>query len=466
MTLAFQRTFLFDHLPKTGGTALRLVFHEIFGEENVTRHIEGRSEIWAVQKFSGFRVISGHFLSLIPNDDRGGRMVRLTVLRHPIDRAISEYFYWRNHGHHGVDDKLGAWAQRYDIAEYFKARMNSGEAAVTNFYTRHFASRISRETGDGEMMLDLAKQSLGQYKFIGITEFLHDAVDMFCWQFRLPPAAAVPRANVTSSRVRMSDLNSLAVQQLTRMNELDIQLYEHAQNNFEQKKRRMLHALLSGRRSRRRGRPAPKSARRLPFAPLFRRVRKKSAFEASRHDIVPGSSAQHQLPASPPRKFETFGDKSVEVIGVCLVGTVSGTNAVEPGEMVSLQITIAAHIDVPNLTAGIEISDSFGEVVFGTNTCLRTVILPLRAGSSYRIIFRFPANLNRGRYSVGVALHTGLDHSERCFHWCDKIAEMDVVQLGEPDFVGYCRLDPAIEWEELPDSLSAPEREYHTAVSG
>ncbi|HEX4079736.1 MAG TPA: Wzt carbohydrate-binding domain-containing protein [Rhizomicrobium sp.] len=469
MTLAFQRTFLFDHLPKTGGTALRLVFHELFGKENVTQHLEGRSEIWAVQKFSGFRVISGHFLSLIPNDDRGGRLVRLTVLRHPIDRAISEYFYWRNHSHHGVDDRLGAWAQRYDIADYFAARMNSGEAAVTNFCTRHFASRISREPGDDEKMIELAKQSLGQYKFVGISEYLHDTVDVFCWQFGLPPVAVVPHANVTRSRIRMSDLDSRAVQQLTRMNELDIQLYEHALNPFEQKKRRMLHALLSDRQSRRRARPVPKPGGRLPFSALFGEPKKKAASEAATHDItmMPASGASPPTPPpSPLRKFETFGDKCVEVTKVCVVGAESGTNAVVPGETVSLQITLAAHIDVPNLTAGIEISDSFGEVVFGTNTFLRAAILPLKAGNGYRVAFSFRANLNRGRYSVGVALHTGPDHSERCFHWCDRIAEMDVVQLGEPDFVGYCRLDPKIEWEELPKSISTPECDCPTAVSG
>src|SRR5205823_1717816 len=123
-----ERKFLFDHLPKTGGTAFRTVLEELFGPENVTPHLEGRSEIWAVQRFSGARLISGHFLSLLPGQDRLFGRIRVTLLRHPIDRAISEYFYWRHHASDGgVADKLGQWAQKYDIGDFFKAREESHE---------------------------------------------------------------------------------------------------------------------------------------------------------------------------------------------------------------------------------------------------------------------------------------------------------------------------------------------------
>src|ERR1700730_5412267 len=113
MGFLYDRRFLFDHLPKTGGTAFRSVLEDIFGRENVTQHLEGRSEIWAVQRFSGIGLIAGHFLSLIPGEDRWFGRVRLTLLRDPIDRSVSEYFYWRHHAHEGVADKLGQWAQKF-----------------------------------------------------------------------------------------------------------------------------------------------------------------------------------------------------------------------------------------------------------------------------------------------------------------------------------------------------------------
>src|SRR5215469_14330127 len=83
VAMAFQDKFFLDHLPKTGGTALRTVLEEMFGAENVSPHLEGRSETWAIQRYSRFRVISGHFLTHVPSDSRTGGRARVTVLRHP-----------------------------------------------------------------------------------------------------------------------------------------------------------------------------------------------------------------------------------------------------------------------------------------------------------------------------------------------------------------------------------------------
>ncbi|HEX3431007.1 MAG TPA: Wzt carbohydrate-binding domain-containing protein [Rhizomicrobium sp.] len=431
----YKRKFLFDHLPKTGGTAFRTVLEQIFGRENVTAHLEGRSEIWAVQRFSGAQLISGHFLSLLPGEERWFGRVRLTLMRHPVDRAISEYFYWRQHAREGgVADKLAEWAQRFDIAEYFRARTDSGEAGAVNFYAKHFASRVSRNLGEKERTLALAMKSLKSYDFIGIYEHLRDSVDMFCWQFRLPPVDDVPRINVTSSRIRVADLDSLTLDQLIAMNDLDMQLYECALHMFEAKKRDMFREMVAA-RSR-----AKEPQSQVPTMP---RAPEQSAGEPAGGNAFAFAENPRVL-----RKHESFGTKEVEIVAAQVIGAESGSREVAPGEQVALWISISAHADVENLTVGFDISDGFGEVVFGTNTYLHGAIKSVRAGCDYDVAFRFNANLNRGRYSVGAALHTGADHTDHCFHWQDHVAEFDVVQLGEPDFVGYCRLEPEIEWHE------------------
>jgi hypothetical protein len=449
----YERKFLFDHLPKTGGTAFRTVLERQFGPENVTPHLEGRSEIWAVQRFSGARLISGHFLSLIPGHERLFGRVRVTLLRHPIDRAISEYFYWRHHaGEGGVADKLGEWAQKYGIGDFFKAREKSDETGAVNFCANHFASRISRDLGDKKRTLALAMKSLKSYDFIGIYEHLHDTVDMFCWQYRLPPVKEIPRVNVTADRVRVADLDSRTFDQLVAMHDLDMQLYDFALQIFETKKRKMFRELLE-RRNRRR----------------------EWNLGKSKNDTAPGSAAIEEATESERdddlsprsrvlRKHESFGTKEVEIVSAQVIGSRSGSREVAPGEQVALSISISAHADVPNLTIGFDVSDAYGEVVFGTNTYLRGAVKSVRAGCDYDIVFRFKANLNRGRYSVGASLHTGANHTDRCFHWHDQVTEFDVVQLEEPDFIGYCRLEPTIEWWDhaSPSALPQPEDEEAT----
>jgi Wzt C-terminal domain/Sulfotransferase family len=483
MMFAREKTFLFDHLPKTGGTALRTVFEEMFGPENVSPHIEGRSEIWAIQKYSRFRMISGHFLSLLPGDDRSDGRIRLTMLRHPIDRAVSEYFYWRHHSCEGVDDKLAKWAQEYDICNFFRMRENSNETSVTNFYTKHFSTRISRQMPDAATIISLARESLSKYGFIGICEHMHDSVDIFCWQFKFAPVRKIPRVNVTSFRVDVGSLDSKTLSQLNEMNDLDLQLYDFALQMFEEKKRRMLHELLRKNGIRERRRPAKKDT-----LPALSGTRMRDAKLALRNPVRLASRAvaglTRALRRSPDplpidrnadlstggqpdsgsgqsggfavrRKFESFGERTIEIGDVRIVGAQSGMSSVAPGELTLLSIRIVAHIDEPNLTVGMEISDSYGEVVFGTNTYLHNRILPVIADREYELKFSFLANLNRGRYSIGAMLHTGADHIARCFHWCDNVTEFDVVQLGEPNFIGYCRLEPKIEWSDAPFTSSS-----------
>lgn len=410
------------------------MLERIFGRENVTPHLEGRSEIWAVQRFATAELISGHFLSLMPTEARWFGRTRLTLLRHPVERAISEYFYWRHHASRGVADKLGEWARSYDIGDFFKARVESEETAVVNFCAKHFASRISRNLGDNERTLALAMKSLKSYDFIGISECLRDSVDMFCWQFRLPPVDDIPRVNVTSSRIRLVDLDSRAFDQLVAMNELDMQLYDRALQTFEEKKRRMLRELLMARSRRKEPEPSPDTA----VPPMM-------AGNATADGQVTTTFSLSRTLA----KRESFGTKEVEVVAAQVIGLESGNHEVAPGEEVSLCVSISAHADVPNLTVGFHVSDVFGEVVYGTNTYLRQMARSVRAGCDYDVVFRFNANLNRGRYSVGVTLHTGASHTDRCFHWHDHATEFDVVQLGEPDFIGYCRLEPEVEWNEV-----------------
>jgi lipopolysaccharide transport system ATP-binding protein len=170
-----------------------------------------------------------------------------------------------------------------------------------------------------------------------------------------------------------------------------------------------------------------------------------------------GSGNGHAGGLAVRRKFESFGERTIEIVNVRIVSAHSGTSSAAPGELVFLSIRIVAHIDEPNLTVGMEISDSFGEIVFGTNTYHHNRVLSVVANREYELKYVFRANLNRGRYSIGATLHTGADHSARCFHWCDNITEFDVVQMGEPDFIGYCRLEPEIEWSDAPARSLEPQ---------
>jgi hypothetical protein len=454
MLVTSRKSFLFDHLPKTGGTAFRTVLEEMCGREKVSPHIEGRSEIWALQRYSKYRVISGHFVAQQPGDFRAGGRARLTILRHPVERAISEYFYRRHHSFEGVDDKLARWAKQYDICTFFRMREETDETGVTNYYTKHFASRLTRDMGDSKAMLALARKSLAKYEFVGISEQMASSVDLFCWLFSLPPVEDVPLINVTSSRMDVESLDADTRSTLNRMNELDLQLYQSAVEHFDEQKQRMAHQLLRE-KSRR-----PRWLRPSVFFPSLRHSQSSPVHAAgNRHDAERPALVENE----PQAPLENFGNGRIRTTTVRIEGARSGTNEVAPGETVRVTFCITAETDEPNLTVGIHIRDALGEIVFGTNSHLQSKAISVCAGQAYEVTYSFPANLNRGRYVIGGALHTGADHLACCYQWSDRLGEIDVVQLGEADFVGYCRLESNITWREV---TGARAREPSSSFAG
>lgn len=92
-----RRSVIFDHVPKTGGTALNQALLQIFTPEHVAvnRHVDiaaGNLEF-----ADRYPIISGHFGgSWRRRLRRDGERVTFAVVRDPIDRAISSYNFWRH----------------------------------------------------------------------------------------------------------------------------------------------------------------------------------------------------------------------------------------------------------------------------------------------------------------------------------------------------------------------------------
>ncbi|MGA8030979.1 MAG: hypothetical protein WCB48_01180, partial [Casimicrobiaceae bacterium] len=83
---------LFDHLPKTGGTALHAVFQSALGSDRCSPIIAG-SISQARAEFDRYQCVSGH-LFYHPRTDLSD-LWSLTVLRNPIDRILSHLVFSR-----------------------------------------------------------------------------------------------------------------------------------------------------------------------------------------------------------------------------------------------------------------------------------------------------------------------------------------------------------------------------------
>jgi lipopolysaccharide transport system ATP-binding protein len=120
---------------------------------------------------------------------------------------------------------------------------------------------------------------------------------------------------------------------------------------------------------------------------------------------------------------------------------------VSVGQQVALTVRVRARVALPELVVGYLIRDRLGQHVFGTNTHhLNAPSRSFAAGEEREFTFRFAARLGEGNYSISIALHTGDSHVARNYEWRDLAVIFNVVNVGEPQFVGLAWLPPQIDW--------------------
>ncbi|MBA1225541.1 ABC transporter ATP-binding protein [Stutzerimonas stutzeri] len=119
---------------------------------------------------------------------------------------------------------------------------------------------------------------------------------------------------------------------------------------------------------------------------------------------------------------------------------------VDVGQAVRLRIEVAAHANIARLVLGYSIKDRLGQVIFGTNTHLKSQpLVNVVAGERYLFNIAFPANLGVGAYSVQTALVSTDTHLSNNYEWRDFALVFNVVNISKPGFSGLAWIDPRIE---------------------
>ncbi|MGH2772479.1 MAG: hypothetical protein ACRDIU_05010, partial [Actinomycetota bacterium] len=95
----------------------------------------------------------------------------------------------------------------------------------------------------GDDPLDIAKQSLKEFEFVGTLERLRDLLAVLAFRMRWPPLE-VQRINVTSRRPSPQELDDKSLEQLAKINELDLELYRFGCDLFELRWSAMLDEML------------------------------------------------------------------------------------------------------------------------------------------------------------------------------------------------------------------------------
>jgi hypothetical protein len=222
------RRLLFEHLPKCAGTSVRVYLGSQY-PERLCFATKGDT-VGSIREFQAmpeqerfkYRFVTGHNahkLAALVHPD----MVKVTILRDPVERMISHHAYVKEHPEHylhrAVVERL------LSLADYVTSGLSD---ELLNHCVCLFAGVSPQEAlADPAQTVDRAYEVLrGQYAVVGIVEKLELAMDRIraVTGIREPFPAAVH--NKSRSRPAAVEVEPDALRAIRETNALDITLYE------------------------------------------------------------------------------------------------------------------------------------------------------------------------------------------------------------------------------------------------
>ncbi|MDD4928781.1 MAG: Wzt carbohydrate-binding domain-containing protein [Gallionella sp.] len=398
----FSGRVIFDHIPKTAGTAIHDWLTRTLGVGCVSPQLNGLHRD-LIRDYGGeYSVILAHIGFHTAGLDP--RYQYVSCIREPIDRAISWLFFaLKNNG--PEDLPAGVHAK---VAGYLAhGSQDTADPVlypyISNCCVNHFSSIVSSEPRSDEKKLADALLAIEQYDVWGLYEEMPLFLADFVAKFKLPTDEGICRINVTKSRPVVRECSPLLLNDLKKLNALDLEFYR----------------ILRERLQRKRGK---KSLRSIFFRPKL-------------------------SPWTPynPEKYRSFSAPEFTLISDGL----NGSQSLTEGQTVVFFAEFSLSRPVAELNIGISILDENGRLAFGTNTTLLGQPLLHMERGTYRVQYSLVTNLPQGCYTLGFACLEHLPEGDRELAWYDNCATFRISTLRPVPGIGYVSLPTKIHCRSI-----------------
>ena len=222
----------FVHLGKTAGLTLISVLEKQFRPEEILPAHQYSEDLFnGVPKdhFQKYKLVRMHAsYSQICRFGNPARQLLLTILREPVSRTISTYYYARSKSDH----HLYPYAQELSLEDFLDLRIRN--RYDWSDYQTHILTDDMR--WDVAPDLELAKRRLrDDFIWVGLTERFDELLDLLSYTFCWPLGNDHNKVNVTQNRPQEKDISQKVIDKIVEINQLDIELYRYAIELFEER---------------------------------------------------------------------------------------------------------------------------------------------------------------------------------------------------------------------------------------
>jgi hypothetical protein len=222
-----MRNAVFVHVPKTAGTSFHNALRTALGAGAVSpSFIATRLTLADAQRLDRFKIISGHISMADVRRFFPDRII-LTILREPIDRCLSWYYFARQPSTRAFAPDFVA-AKQHEIDSFFNLNDREIYRNVVNRQVRQLGDHVLNAESNLDRALDIATDVITSAAWVGRQEQL-DA-DLAKLGVRIPELAGLtlPTLNVSDDRKAAHELDPELVARIRSLNEYDEELYARA----------------------------------------------------------------------------------------------------------------------------------------------------------------------------------------------------------------------------------------------
>lgn len=237
-------TLYFLHIPKTaGGTLIHLL--DDFYDENEIFPALVLSELACVpdllDAIDRARFIRGHFDTLVLPLIRRP-VVTFTMLRNPVERALSQYAHAIHHPQVAYWDTEGLFSAATPIGSFLDTQYapdflgNVQVRSLTSEWSaidRPLLWDNSRPSMPDDTRLALAKRRLDQCRVVGVQERFDESLRLLAFTLGFPLPKAFNRYNTGLGPRQRDDLDPKSRERMASLNRLDSLLYAYGCSRFE-----------------------------------------------------------------------------------------------------------------------------------------------------------------------------------------------------------------------------------------
>lgn len=210
----------FLHVPKTGGTTVRLLLEMQLQMEEIYPFRNRVTAQYPVEQ----SLVSGHFPYWFCQelDERFHEAFKITILRDPIERYLS-FLRSKKKGDKNLPSLESVMHLRRDPHNKYK------EGLIDNAYCRYLAQNPSLE---GQALLESALQTLHEVDAVVFYDhFVEDVVELFSRLGIALSADAIPKMNATEKE----PVSEALLEEVKKLNYWDMQLYAYAKEHLQKK---------------------------------------------------------------------------------------------------------------------------------------------------------------------------------------------------------------------------------------